>query len=183
MAVNQAGLALRCLLNQQRHESRPRLNLPIRRGRSDPFLDYYTGNGQLPAPKRVEVDCEPLPATGSPRPSTLSLKGELNSHDMEGRRLVNAVLILRREEEMARAVNRDLVVCTPFLARVRSVLRRVAAAFFRKRRNINYAGDEEVVCCSCFAWTRRSAHVPEAMMAMGENALRRESRTPCEVAV
>ena len=186
MAVNQARQALRSLLNLQRHESRhesrPLLNLPIPRGRHDPFFDYYCGNGQLPAPKRVEVDREPLPATGRPRPSTLSLKGELNSYDGEGRHLVSSVLILQCEEEMARAVNRDLVGRTPFLARVRSVLQRVAAAFW-KRRNINDSGDEEVVCCSCFALTRRSAHVSEAMMAMGENALRRESRTPCEAAV
>ena len=112
-----------------------------RRRDRGPFKEYNDSKGQYPAPKRVEVARarEPLPATGRPRPTTLSIIGRIHAHDHEDR--------VRAEElaaERARAA---------FFARVRAFFRELCSPFYRRRQNDD--GDDETVCCSCFVLTRR----------------------------
>ena len=134
----------------------------------DQFQVYYDSEGQYPAPKRVEVAREPLPATGRPRPTTLEIIGRPLSYNPEEIRRAEALAAQR-----ARAA---------FLARVRAFFGRLCAPFYRRGRNDD--GDDETVCCSCFVLTRRvigPRPVPSEDIA--ESGLRRELDDVFETAV
>ena len=141
---------------------------------NDPLQDYYDTEGQKPAPKRVEVAREPLPATGRPRPTTLKIFGHPHTHDIEGRLRAEAIAA-----ERARAM-----AMAAFFASVRAFFGRLWALFYRRGRNDE--GDDETLCCSCFVVTRRVTApqpVPSGDVDVAESGLRRELDDVFETAV
>ena len=138
-STHEAAVNTRALTFRQRF-----LGFFRRRNKSeDPFDDYYHSEGQFPAPKRVEVAREPLPATGRPRPTTLNFAPEDNVDSDEDRLLAAACNAMSRAVEVTEVSS---------LARLRAFFARIWALFYKRKENDD--GDEETVCCSCFVVAR-----------------------------